>query len=79
MKRSPCRGQAASQAILKTIAEIESALNIEVERGRTPDESRDHLITVLEEGFDPERCKGYEYDTESGLYRKYNPDTDEFF
>ena len=70
MAARSCCSKKASQAILKTIEEIENALNIEVERGKTPDESRQNLITVLEEGFDPGNCNGYEFDFEDLLYKK---------
>lgn len=74
MRSNTCCQRAKSKAILKTISEIEQRLMIEVERGKTPIESRNNLIAVLEEGFDPEKCKDYYFDGESCSYKKFYED-----
>ena len=52
------RKEAASQAIEKTIQEVEKTLSIEIRRGNTPDDSRQNMLTILENCFDFDKYLG---------------------
>ena len=62
------RKEAASQAIEKTIQEVEQALRIVIRRGQTPDESRKNMIAILENCFDEGK---YEYSLDEDEYEEW--------
>ena len=62
------RKEAASQAIEKTIQEVELALRIVIRRGQTPDESRKNMIAILENCFDEVK---YEYSLDEDEYEEW--------